>query len=192
MPPKVKFTKEEIVDTALSVVREGGMEALTARSLAAHLGSSAKPIFGYFSSMEELQSEVMIAADRIYNGFITADMQKGEYPPYKASGMAYIRFAREETTLFKLLFMRDRRGETITEDREAVRPMLDLIMKNLGIDEDSAYQLHLELWIYVHGIATMFATAYLDWNMDFVSRALTDLYEGLKYRFGKKESEWKP
>ncbi len=187
MPPKVKFTKEKIVDTALSIVRESGMEALTARSLATRLGSSAKPIFGYFSSMDELQNEVMIAADRIYNGFITDDMQKGEYPPYKASGMAYIRFAREEAELFKLLFMRNRSGETIAEDREAVRPMLDLIMQNLGIDEDSAYQLHLELWIYVHGVATMFATSYLDWDMEFVSRALTDVYIGLKLRFTEKE-----
>ena len=38
-------------------------------------------------------------------------MSAGQYPPYKASGMAYIRFAREQRELFKLLFMRDRTNE---------------------------------------------------------------------------------
>lgn len=34
-------------------------------------------------------------------------MESGEYPPYKASGMAYIDFARREKHLFRLLFMRN-------------------------------------------------------------------------------------
>ena len=34
-------------------------------------------------------------------------MSTGKYLPYKANGMVYIRFAREEKELFKLLFMYD-------------------------------------------------------------------------------------
>ena len=56
-------------------------------------------------------------------------------------------------------------------------------MKNLGISEDEACVFHLELWLYVHGIATMIATNYLDWNIEFISNALTDAFEGLKYRY---------
>lgn len=33
MPPKVKFTKEEIIQAALDLVREQGAEALTTRAL---------------------------------------------------------------------------------------------------------------------------------------------------------------
>ena len=54
MPPKPKFTREEIVGTALDLVREKGIEALTARELGAKLGSSARPIFTVFRNMEEL------------------------------------------------------------------------------------------------------------------------------------------
>ncbi len=46
MPPKVRFTKDEIISAALTLVREEGLPCLTARALAARLGSSAKPIFG--------------------------------------------------------------------------------------------------------------------------------------------------
>ncbi len=187
MPPKFQFTREQILAAALDITREGGTAALTARSLAARLGSSAKPIFGLFQNMEEVQREVLAAAGELYQSFLRADMASGQYPPYKASGMAYIRFAREERELFKLLFMRDRTGEPITEDRESIRPLLELIQTNLGLSEDDAYLFHLEQWIYVHGIATMIATGYLDWDLAFVSRALTDVYQGLVHRYTAKE-----
>ena len=54
MPPKAKFKKNEIIETALNIVRTRGFEALTARSLGAELGSSARPIFTVFQSMDEL------------------------------------------------------------------------------------------------------------------------------------------
>lgn len=185
MPPRFKFTREEIREAALDIVRESGMAGLTARALAAELGCSVKPIFGLYKNMEEVQRDAYAAAEGLYQAYLQADMAAGRYPPYKASGMAYIRFAKEERALFQLLFMRDRRGEAVREDREAVRPQLELIQRNLGLGEDEAYQLHLEMWIYVHGIAAMVATAYLDWDEAFVSRAITDVYCGLKHRFAE-------
>ena len=47
----------------------------------------------------------------MYRQYIAEDMSSGEYPPYKASGMAYIRFADEERELFRLLFM-NKNGRT--------------------------------------------------------------------------------
>ncbi len=183
MPPKFKFTREEIVKSAVDIVREGGLSHLTARSLGARLGSSPKPIFGLFENMKEVEGEVISSANALYNSYIEEALTSGKYPPYKASGIAYIEFAKNEAELFKLLFMRDRRGENIEENREEIRPILGIIMKNLGISEDEAYLLHLELWLYVHGIATMIATSYLDWDTDFISRSLTDVYNGLKQRY---------
>ncbi len=183
MPPSVKITKEDIIETAVDIIKTEGESALNARSIAKRLGCSTQPVFSNFSNMQDLRCAVINYADSLYQGFLDYDMHKGDYPPYKASGMAYIRFAREEKELFKLLFMRDRQGEIIAEDRESIRPMLNIIMQNLGLDEDRAYMLHLELWIYVHGIAVMIATNYLDWNIEFISNALTDAYRGLITRY---------
>lgn len=183
MPPKFKFTREQIIDAALDLTRKKGAAGLTARGLAAELGSSSKPIFSLFQNMEEVQSEVLSAANVLYQSYIQRGMADSKYPPYKASGIAYIQFAKEEKELFKLLFMRDRTGEKIEENREEIRPILDIIMKNLGISEDEAFIFHLQLWLYVHGIAAMVATNYLDWDIDFISKALTDGYEGLKHRY---------
>ena len=188
MPPKCRFTREEIIQAALDLTAEKGVGALTARGLAQRLGSSAKPIFGLFANMEEGQQEVVKAANLRYQEYLRQDMSAGRYPPYKASGMAYIRFAREQKELFKLLFMRDRTHEEKAAGDE-LEALLGLIQKNMGLSRDDAYRFHLEMWIYVHGIATMIATAYLEWDMDFISAALTDAYQGLRLRFLPKETE---
>ena len=191
MPPKNRFTREEILDAALELVRAQGIDALSARSLAEALGSSPKPIFGYFSGMEELRRAVLCAANECYQRFLHEKMAEGRFPPDKASGMAYILFAREERELFKLLFMRDRsreREEDKPNDGE-LEELLALVSKNVGISREEAFFFHMEQWVYVHGIASMIATSYLDWDMEFVSRALSDCYLGLKYRYTAGKTE---
>lgn len=187
MPPKFKFTRAEMIKAALDLVREEGISALTARALAKKLGCSAKPIFGLFQNMQEVQQEVLSAANDLYQSYLQEDMESGSYPPYKASGMAYIRFAREEKELFRLLFMRDRSDEKTEENKQEIAPLIQLIAKNTGLDEEKAYLFHLEMWIYVHGIATMIATSYLNWDMELVERLLSDEYAGLKYRYCGEE-----
>ena len=144
MPPKCRFTREEIIQAALDLTAEKGVGALTARGLAQRLGSSAKPIFGLFANMEEVQQEVVKAANLRYQEYLRQDMSAGRYPPYKASGMAYIRFAREQKELFKLLFMRDRTHEEKAAGDE-LEALLGLIQKNMGLSRDDAYRFHLEM-----------------------------------------------
>lgn len=189
MPPKAKFTREDMISAAFELVREQGMEALTARALAARLGTSPKPIFGLFSSMEELQEAVIQRAQALFSERIGREMAEGRFPPYKTSGMAYIRFAQEERALFRLLYMRDRSGEPPMGEDPNTALMIRLIQKGTGLSREDAWLLHLETWIFVHGIATMIATSYLEWEEEFVSRALTDLYEGLKTRFRKENDQ---
>lgn len=183
MPRKFMFTREEIINAALKLVKTGGVSALTARALGTELGSSSRPVFGLFKNMEEVQQEVLKAANDLYQSYLKEDMQKGIYPPYKASGMAYIRFAKEEKELFKLLFMRDRSHEDREENREEIKPLLELIQQSLGLNEEDAYLFHIEMWIYVHGIATMLATSYLEWEEMFISKVITDGFEGMKTRY---------
>lgn len=187
MPPKFKFTRADITKAALDVTREKGISGLTARELATKLGSSVKPIFGQFQNMEEVQQEVLASANDLYQSYLQEDIPSGKYPPYKASGMSYIRFAKEEKELFKLLFMRDRSGEKIEENKKEIEPLLELIAKNTGLSKDEAYLFHLEMWLYVHGIATMIATSYLDWDIEFISKVLTDAYMGLKSHYCGEE-----
>ena len=183
------FTREEIIAAALNLTRKGGISALTARALGVELGSSSRPIFGLFKNMEEVQQEVFRAADALYQSYLKEGMESGKYPPYKAVGMVYIRFAGEEKELFKLLFMHDRTQGNMEEIQEAVKPFVEILQQKLGLNEEDAYLFHLEMWMYVHGIAATIATSYLEWDGEHISRMLTDGYEGIKSRYERRVNE---
>ena len=103
MAPKNKFTKEEMVEAALRVVRANGIDALTAKTMADALGTSTQPIFTAFGSMDGIKKEVYAAAIRVYDRYTEAGLQ--ERIPFFGVGMQYIRFAREEPELYRLLFL---------------------------------------------------------------------------------------
>ena len=52
MPPKPKFTREEIVASAVDLVSKKGIDYLTTRNLGEWMGSSARPIFTVYNSMD--------------------------------------------------------------------------------------------------------------------------------------------
>ena len=35
------------------------------------------------------------------------------------------------------------------------------------------------MWVFVHGVAAMFATGYLNWDWDTVSEMVSDVFKGL-------------
>ena len=186
MPPKVKITKEEIIRSALKLARKNGSDAINARTIAAELSCSTQPIFSNFATMDELQEAVIAAAYHHYLGFIKQEVESGKYPQYKSFGMAYVRFAQEEKELFKLLFMRDRRGEDLSPSPD-FEESVQMIMKANSVTRETAWLMHLEIWTCVHGIGTMLATSFLPLELDMISDMLTDIYQGIRARHVSEE-----
>ena len=188
MARTVSIHRQDIIDAAVELVRENGHEALNARALAERIGCSTQPIFSNFKSMDEVMDSVLETALELYNGCVSDSISSGKHEPvYKAHGRAYIRFAMEQPNLFKLLFMRDRTNDTNPVEQSTFMAVLPLIMKATGLDEKQASLFHFEMWAAVHGIAVMAATSYYRLNDDLVSETLTDIYQGILYRFRNKE-----
>lgn len=187
MPPKVKITKDDIINTAVELVRMSGEQAINARSIAASLNCSTQPIFSNFVTMEELQSAVISNAYERYLGFINREVESEKYPKYKAFGMAYVRFAKEEKELFKLLFMRDRTSEELSTSPD-FEESVQMIMSANGVTREKATLIHLELWTCVHGIGTMLATSFLSLEWELISNMLTDVYQGIRARHLSEEN----
>ncbi len=183
MAPKIKTTREDIIKTAVEIVKTSGANVLGARAVAGVLGCSTQPIFSNFQTMDDLRLAVVDEADRLCGEYIKREIEGGEYPPYKATGMAYIRFAKEEKQLFKLLYMRDRAKEKAPETTGFGDEIESMVQNNTGLSVQDARLFHLEMWAYVHGIATMFATGFLDLEWELVSKMLTDSYQGLKKQY---------
>lgn len=181
MPPKVKITKEDIVKAAVALVRENGEGAINARAIAAYLSCSTQPVFSNFTTIAQLQEATTAAAYEMYLHFLENEVKAAQYPPYKSFGMAYIRFAKEEKELFKLLFMCDRNGKEMTPTLD-FNASIEMLMKANGITRERAKLMHLEMWTCVHGIGTMLATSFLSLDWELISTILTDVYQGIRAR----------
>lgn len=189
MPPKLKVTKEKVLEAAFELVRERGADALNARAVAKRLDCSTQPVFSNFSSMEELRDSVIARTERAFEDFTRQAMEQDKFPPYKASGMAYIMFAKKERELFKLLFMRDRSREPGSAASAFFENIVALVSENTGLSLEAARLLHLEMWVWVHGAASMAVSSYLDLDEEAAGAMLTDVYQGLAERWKKKEGE---
>lgn len=186
MPPKVKITRQDILKTALALLKTDGNGAINARNLAAALSCSTQPIFSNFASMEELDEAIKQEAYTRYLSFIQSEIESEKYPKYKAFGMAYIRFAKEEKELFKLLFMCEREDKDLSPSAD-FKASVDMLMEQNGITREKAELMHLEMWACTHGIGAMLATSFLSLDEELISRILTDIYQGLRARIITEE-----
>ena len=179
IPPKVKVTRDAIIETAVTLTRKQGADSINARNIAAALNCSTQPIFSNFDTMNALRLSVVIKATELFKQYNIQEIELHHSPEYKAYGMSYIRFAKEEPELFKLLFMRDRKDISESPESLFFDQMVSVVQGNTGLGVDAANLFHLEMWAFVHGIATMYATGYLDLDWSLVSQMLSDAYQGL-------------
>lgn len=178
MPPKAKFTRDEIIEAALNIVKADGFEALTSRALGTHLGSSARPIFTVFNNMDEVQQAVIKSAKTLYKEYVNKGLM--EEHPFKGVGMQYILFSVNEPKLFQLLFMTE---QSQMPDLAGVLPLIEesyniillSIQKDYGINEFLAEKIYHHLWIYTHGIATLCATKMCRFTDTEISSMITEV-----------------
>ena len=173
MPPKVKFSKEQIVFAALDIVREQGITALTARAVADKLNCSVAPVFSVFENMDELKLEVINRAKSIYDGYIEEGLK--QVLPFKGVGLKYIEFARKEPNLFRVLFMSDYsfgldKFMLLDKNNAAI---VSALMNSWSVDKETAVGLHQDIMIYTHGIAVMCATKSCAFSDEEISERLT-------------------
>ncbi len=176
MPPKAKFTKEQITKAALGVVSEKGAQALTAKELGAALGTSTTPIFTVFNSMQEVQDEVMLAAMERFEEY--AHKAAHIKPVFKQVGMQMILFAKEEPKLYQLIFMSSI-GEAQTFDDiyahlgSLADECLDVLQKDYDLSKDNAKTLFEHVWIHTFGIGALCATGTCDFSNEQIAQMLT-------------------
>ena len=187
MAKKPQITREGILEAALSLLRQGGEDALNARALAGALGCSTQPIFRNFESMEALRAAVLEAVHDRYLRFISDWSAGRSEPRYKAEGLAYIAFAKAEPAFFRLQFMRDRAGGDEGPETADWEQTVRAVAEYTGLDRQRAELFHLEMWALVHGVAVMEATGYLDLDEATVSRMVSDVYLGIRRHWEELE-----
>ncbi len=153
MAPRIKIEKEMIISAAIECVREEGADSLTVRNIATRLNCSIQPIFRVFKTMDNMKLETI----KKVSNMLAASMY-GDNKDFCEVGLSYVKFAREEKQLFKLLYMNDFRDNVSfinATDNESDASVIQQLAKTTNLSLDNAKQLYLEMWIFTHGIASM-------------------------------------
>lgn len=174
MAPKNKFTKEQMVKAAVRVARDRGIDGLTAKTMADELGISTQPVFTAFGSMDEVKREVYAAAVSVYDGYTELGLK--EKIPFLGVGMQYIRFARQEPELYRLLFLSQTQEneysavKSMQHLQELVRPTLIRIYHITAEEADLYFR---NLWFVVHSLATLIVTGDCPYSDQQIGEVLT-------------------
>ncbi len=159
MPPKVKYQKRDIVGAALNVAKKKGIDAVTAREVAKELKVSVGPIFTWFESMDTLKAGVYEEAKQVYREYIQRGLE--EKIPFLGVWHQYIRFAKEEPELYKLLFL-TKPGAANGGATEALKFSQDLaresLMKTYHMDAHAADCYFRDIWLVGFSYATLVVT----------------------------------
>ena len=173
MPPKPKFTRDQVAAAAFQMIKEGGVSALTARDLGSRMGTSARPIFTLFKNMEEVKQAARELAIREFMTYIS-DYQ--DYTPaFKRIGMMIVRYGIHEPEVFKLLFLQEHsRGVTFEQALHDLDGMdetcIQLVMRDYELTREQAKLLFEQMWTHALGLGTMCAMGVCDLPEEEIGR----------------------
>ena len=160
MPPKVKYTKDDVIRAAVRVVEEHGLKELTARGVAGELGSSTAPVYKHFATMDELAREVIRETQRTLLEY-TARPYTDRVFLNMGTGVAM--FACEHSRLYRALLLE---GD---DYRDVVNEFLEILESELGKDQrfqslSTAERRVLlnKMWTFTHGLASLICVGLID------------------------------
>lgn len=167
MPPKVKITKEMVINAAFEVTREHGIEAVNAKSVANYLKCSTQPVMYNFATIEELKLTVFDKAFACMKEQVVFPTGKKSEYPMREVGLDYISFARREPNLFKLLF-ESSYSERCPIDELGVdidfQPVIEVFARFLNTSVEEARAEWLIRYFMVHGIASRIVNQKVDYS----------------------------
>lgn len=204
MPPKQRFSREDVLDAAFSVVRREGWQGLSARAIAKELNSSTRPIYDHLESMKHIEEEVVKKALARFVEFIGRDRTGDKWLD---QALGYVLFADQERHLFRCIndekhipaqrkFARehwDRLGEQLANDPR---------FKDLSKDEKN--QIRIARWFMIHGLSFLVSNGWfslpeaeksmlvehLDLSLvGFLRMANQVVYDGFKKAFENEDEK---
>ena len=193
MPPKPKFTKEELTQAAFEITRRNGIDSIVARNLGKTLKIAASTIFTHFNSMEEHKETIIFKARTLYNQYVEEGLKMT--PPLKGFGVQYIKFAMEEPNLFSVLFMQRQKNYDYVDfivDEGHYEKVLSSVENTFGINRQQSESLYHNLWAYAHGLAVMSATGVCSFSIEVIAgmlgMACRSFLFGLKLPYDEREN----
>lgn len=130
-----------------------------------------------------MKKEFLEYAYGFYESFVARYCEKGELAPFLILPVSYIEFARDESNLFKLLFIHDM-DQKMYETRDFYREVgneekAEHFAESIGIDIENAKEIFLDLFFYSHGIAVLTAAEKILFNRKTVEDMMSNMLAAL-------------
>lgn len=189
MGPRIKFTREQIIEAAFEIARREGIDSITMRKIAERLGSSVAPIYVNFKNVDELNKALI---ERIIN--ISQQLLKEENTgnPFSDMGKASLRFAMEYSVIFRDLVAK---GKKYMQgyDEKMMPVLIEEMQKDpelKGFTVDELKTILLKMRVFQLGLSMMAANSLLPKEykkqdmMDILSSTADDVIMSAKLRKG--------
>lgn len=164
MPREITFTKKDVIQAAFELVQEHGLETLSARRVAEHLGSSTTPVYSCFASMQELEMAVI----KKIRDLMIAYTEK----PYTDRsdlnmGIGVVLFARDNPKFFSTLFLEGNQFKQVTDEIfESCDKRLKQDPEYDRMSDTERKRLLHKLEIFSHGLASRACVGLLEKDSD--------------------------
>jgi len=152
LPPKVQFTKNQIIDSAFSIAQETGIASMTVRKVSERLGCSVAPIYINFKNSEELISSVMDRIKELSWKYFTGTYTK---IGFFNMGIGQLLFVRDYPRLFLDLFNSGNIGSEANHP-ELYEQLINIMMKDYMLKEltrEQNRELLLKMSIFTNGLS---------------------------------------
>lgn len=185
MGPKIKFTKQQILDAAFEIAKAEGIDNITMRKIAEKMGSSVAPIYVNFKNINDLIEALIERIISISQQILSEESTGNQFYDI---GRASLRFAMEYSVLFRDLVMKN--NHYIKDYDKKMIPVLINEMKKdpelEGFTEDELKTILLKMRIFQLGLSVMVANDLLpeDYKeqdlMDLLSSAANDVVQSAR------------
>ncbi|MCE7791869.1 TetR family transcriptional regulator [Salipaludibacillus sp. CUR1] len=187
MPPKKKFSREQIIDAAFDIAQKEGTDNLTIRKVADRLGSSIAPIYVNFNDADELKEALIQKVTDVSRQMIL-DQQSGD--PFRDIGVASIQFAGQYPVLFRDILLNPR-DELKNYDENMGGELLGQMKQSPdleGFTDEELSRILTKMRVFQTGLSVMAANRLLGEDVseermvDMLDSAAEDIIAGARLR----------
>lgn len=197
MPPKARFTREQIIDAAYGLMMERGIEAVVAREVGKRMNATTTPIFTYFEGMDEVKGAVYDRTKKECMEYLRESLNFK--PAFKEFGLRWINYAKQYPNAYAMLFMMEgvtpeTKNVFDTDMFQMMQPMIKEMEMGFDLSHDGAVRVVNDMIMFSQGIATMLVKKLGEMTDEQIGGCLTRVYfsciAGCLIREGKfKEHE---
>lgn len=185
--PRVKFTKKDILKATYDIMKQDGIQNISARKIANKFKGSTAPIYANFSTIEELKDEIIkLAEDKLkeylYGNYSERKLMNG--------AIGFILFAREEKELFRAIFLDGAKGfETLfNETMESLLKEEVLMVSFPTLTYETAKMAVRRLWYWAFGYATLTCVGSMkNETNEEIERKILDIADQFRKLYGIEE-----